>query len=194
MSDIYTARLDGKDTSSGTLVDKDLIGQAKDLTGQAKDLFNDARAKASNVTDSVTRAAKDNASRLGDAAVDMANNAKEKVEAAVSQRKSLGADYLGSIAQATERAAREFEAEVPQAAVYIRQTSEKIQGVADAVRQRNVREMVEDVQDFARRQPTLFFGGAVVIGFAALRFFKSTAPNADRANSQPNDFNSRHGG
>ena len=177
MSDTYTSRPDsrnlgGKDmTGQGT-------GQAKDLAGQAKDLARDVKAKASGLTDEVTRAAKDNASQLGNAAMDMANTAKDKVEAAVSQRKSLGADYIGSIAQATERAAHEFEAELPQAARYIRQASEQMQGVADTVRQRDVRELVGEVQDFARRQPTLFFGGAVVLGFAALRFLKSTAPQA----------------
>ena len=169
MSDTYTARPDGKIPSG-----KDMSG--KDFAGQAKDLVRDVKAKASDLTDGVTRAAKDNASQLGDAAMDMANTAKDKVEAAVSQRKSLGADYIGSIAQATGRAAHEFEAELPQAAHYIRQASEQIQGVADTVRERDVRELVGEVQDFARRQPTLFFGGAVVLGFAALRFLKSTAP------------------
>ena len=144
MSDTYTAR--------------------PDLAGKAKDMVRDVKAKASDLTDGVTRAAKDNASQLGDAALDMANTAKDKVEAAVSQRKSLGADYIGSIAQATGRAAHEFEAELPQAAHYIRQASEQMQGVADTVRERDVRELVGEVQEFARRQPTLFFGGAVVLG------------------------------
>ena len=166
MSDTYTARPDasGKDSSGN------------DLAGKAKDIVRDVKAKASDFTDGVSRAAKDNASQLSDAALDMANSAKDKVEAAVSQRKSIGADYIGSIAQAAGRAANEFEAELPQAAHYIRQASEQIQGVADTVRERDMRELVGEVQDFARRQPTLFFGGAVVMGFAALRFLKSTAP------------------
>src|SRR6476660_675946 len=158
MSDTYTAR--------------------PDLAGKAKDMVRDVKTKASDLSDGVTRAATDSASQLGDAALEMAHTAKDKVEAAVSQRKSVGADYIGSIAQATGRAANEFEAELPQAAHYIRQASEQIQGVADTVRERDVRELVGEVQEFARRQPTLFFGGAVVLGFAALRFLKSTAPNA----------------
>jgi hypothetical protein len=48
-----------------------------------------------------------------------------------------------------------------------------MQGVADTIRERDVRELVGDVQEFARQQPTLFFGGAVILGFAALRFLKS---------------------
>lgn len=173
MSDTYTAR--------------------PDLAGKAKEIVRDVKAKASDVTDGITRAAKDNASQLQDAALDIANSAKDKVEAAVTQRKSLGADYIGSIAQATGRAAHEFDSELPQAAHYIRQASEQIQGVADTVRERDLRELVGDVQDFARRQPTIFFGGAVVLGFAALRFLKSTAPKgtADEAVSSSNAFEAR---
>lgn len=149
-----------------------------DLASKAKNVVRDVKAEASDFTDGVTRAAKDNAAQLGDAALDLANSAKDKVEAAVTQRKSLSADYIGSFAQAAGRAANEFNHDLPQAAQYIRQAAEQIQGVADTVRERDVRELVGEVQDFARRQPTLFFGGAVVLGFAALRFLKSTPPKA----------------
>ena len=69
MSDTYTARPDSNDMSG-----KDLAG--KDLAGKAKELVRDVKARASDLTDGVTRAAKDNASQLGDAALDMANSAK----------------------------------------------------------------------------------------------------------------------
>jgi hypothetical protein len=162
MSDTYTARPDN-------------IG-SQDFAGKAEELVRDVKSKASDLADGMTRAAKDNVSQLGDAAADMGNSAKDKVESAVLQRKSIGADYIGSIAQALGRSAHEFDAELPQAAHFVRQASEQIQGVADTVRERDVRELVGEVQDFAKRQPTLFFGGAVVLGFAALRFLKSGAP------------------
>jgi hypothetical protein len=165
----------------------DTYATRPDLAGKAKDMVRDVKAKASDLGDSVTRAAKENASQLGDAAVEMANTAKDRIEEEVVQRKSLGADYIGSIAQATSRAANEFEMDLPQAAHYIRQASEQIQGVADTVRERDVRELVGEVQDFARRQPTLFFGGAVVLGFAALRFLKSTAPSHSSNNTGAGD-------
>jgi hypothetical protein len=198
MSDTYTAGQTnfGQDKSGQDQARQNQPYQeksSKDFAGQAKDMVRDVKAKASDLTDSVTRAAKDNASQLGDAALDMASSAKDKIEAAVTERKSIGADYIGSIAQATGRAAHEFEAELPQAAHYIRQASEQIQGVADTVRQRDVRELVGEVQDFAKRQPTLFFGGAVVLGFAALRFLKSTAPKT-AGNGQANAFEARREG
>lgn len=161
MSDTYSPRPDLKDA---------------DLAARAKNIVSDVKAKASDLTEGMTRAAKDTSSQIGDAALDFANSAKEKVEAEVTQRKSIGAEYIGSIAQAAGRAANEFETELPQAAHYIRQAADQMQVIADNVRNRDVRELVGDVQDFARRQPTLFFGGAVVLGFAALRFLKSTTP------------------
>jgi hypothetical protein len=161
-------------------------------TPKAKDIVHDIKAKASDLTDGVTRVAKENASQLGETARDMANSAKNKVEAEVTQRKSIGADYIASIAQATGRAANEFEADVPQAAHYIREASGQIQSVANTVRERDVRELVGEVQEFARRQPTVFFGGAVVLGFAALRFLKSTAPRGMVASpGGPGDFEAR---
>jgi hypothetical protein len=171
----------------------DTYAARPDLTSKAKDAVRDVKAKAADLTDSVARTAKENASQLGDAAVDLANSAKGKVEEAVTQRKSLGADYLGSIARAAGRAASEVETELPQAAHYIRQASEHIQGVADTVREKDVRELVGEVQDFARRQPTLFFGGAVVLGFAALRFIKSAAPSESSASTGSTAFDARRG-
>jgi methyl-accepting chemotaxis protein len=154
----------------------DTYTQRSDFAGKAKDVVRDVKDKAAGLTDDITRAAKDNAAQLGDTARDFANTAKDKVGEAVTQRKSIGADYIGSIAQATGQAAHAFENDLPQAAQYIRQASAQIQEVADTVRERDVRELVGDVQEFARSQPTLFFGGALMLGFAALRFLKSTPP------------------
>jgi hypothetical protein len=158
-----------------------------DLSKQAKGVVDDLKTKASQMTDTVTQTAKERASDVGAAASQMAGEAREKVEAAASHQKSRGADYIGAIAGAMNRAAGEFESEVPQAAHYIRQASEQVNGFADTVRQRDVRELVGEVQDFARRQPTLFFGGAVLLGFAALRFLKSATP-AETASAGSSTF------
>jgi hypothetical protein len=48
--------------------------------------------------------------------------------------------------------------------------------VANKIRDQEVRDLVDEFTDFARRQPTLVFGGAMLLGFAALRFLKSSAP------------------
>lgn len=155
---------------------KSVPGMA-DLADQAKTLGKDLKTKGSELTDTVTRIAKDQAGEIGTAAKDMAADATGRVTSAMNEQKSAGADYLSTLAQSVQRAAGEFQRDVPQAAQYIRHAAGQIEGVANAVRQRNMRELVGEVQDFARRQPTLFFGGAVILGFAALRFFKSSSPS-----------------
>ena len=163
-------------TPQGGTVGRSVPGAAN-LADQAKTLGKDLKAKASELTDSVTRAAKDQAGEIGTAAKDMAADATGKVKSAMNEQKTAGADYLGTIAQAVHRAAGEFESDVPHAAQYIRQAAGQIETVANAVRQRDMRELAGEVQEFARRQPTLFFGGAMILGFAALRFFKSSSPS-----------------
>ena len=147
------------------------------VASQAKALGRDLKNKASELTDSVTRTAKDQMSELGTAAKGLAADAQSKVQQTVNEQKSAGADYIGNIAQAIHRAAGEFEGDVPQAAQYIRKAAGQIEIVANAVRNRDVRDLVGEVEQFARRQPTLFFGGAMMLGFAAIRFLKTTTPN-----------------
>ena len=69
---------------------------------------------------------------------------------------------------------RRLDREVPQASQYIHQAAEHIDTVADGVRTKNAREVAHDVQNFARQQPAIFFGGALLLGFAAVRIFKAS--------------------
>ena len=163
------------------MTDPTFTSSKSDLASQAKEMARDLRDKAAGLTDDVKLTAKDQAAQLGDAAKDLAANAADKVQSkmqqAAAEQKSAGADYIGAIAHATERAAGEFDNALPPAARYMRQASEQIQDIADVMRQRDVRELVGEVENFARRQPALFFGGAMILGFAALRFLKSSAPS-----------------
>jgi uncharacterized protein YjbJ (UPF0337 family) len=157
--------------------------EPKNLGEQARGVAKDLKSKAGEVTDTVRQAAKERAADVTAAATDMAGQAREKVEAAAMHQKSMGADYIGAIAGAMNRAAGEFDSELPQAAHYIRRASEQVTGFADTIRQRDMRELAGEVQTFARNQPTLFFGGAVILGFAALRFFKSASVSPDQTNA-----------
>jgi len=92
---------------------------------------------------------------------------------------------LANVSRAMQRAAGEFEKDVPQAARYIRRAGSQLASTADALRERDPRELVAEVEDLARRQPALFFGGAVILGFAALRFLKSASPAAVEIKGYP---------
>ena len=173
------------DTYNKPQSDKNIAGQESNLRDQAADMARDLKNKAADFSDTVTRVAKDKASELGTAAKNLSGDATAKIEDAVNRQKSVGAGYIGSFAQAVDRAAGEFDADVPLAATYMRQASHQIKDFADAIEDRDIRELAGEVQDFARKQPTLFFGGAVILGFAALRFFKSAGPGSSAPPLQP---------
>jgi len=173
MSNVYTPAA-GSASAPGT--DTNLRDQATDM---ARDLKN----KASNVADNLTNVAKEQVASLGSAAKGLSEQATSKIEDAVNRQKSVGANYIGSVARAVDRAAGEFEQEIPQAASYMRQASNQLQGFADTIDGRDLRELAGEVREFARQQPTIFFGGAVILGFAALRFFKSAGGGS--ASSMP---------
>lgn len=158
-------------------------GREQDLTAKVKDVGADFKAKASQLADQVTEAAREQVSEIGATAKKFAADAVAGAQSAIEEQKSLGSEYVVSVASAIHRAAGEVDKELPFASKYLRHTAEQIEHAAEAVRNRNARELVSEVEDFARRQPALFFGGAMLLGFAALRFLKSAPDSASRGNS-----------
>ncbi len=129
---------------------------------------------------------KDQASNVAESAKDLASQAGEKLLSSVEQQKAAGADFATGVAGAMRRAANEFDKDVPQAAQYIRLAADQVGTVSDAFRRRDLNQLVADFQGFARRQPTAFLGAAVLAGFAAVRFLKTSTAGADASGNQSN--------
>jgi hypothetical protein len=106
-----------------------------------------------------------------------ADAAKTEARRIASRQKAAGADRLGEVAGAVHGAARSLEAGMPQMASYVHDAAMRLEDAANNLRQRNVDDLVGDFGRFARSQPALFFGGAMLAGFALARFLKSSAPN-----------------
>ncbi len=166
-------------TVSDASFDSDQAGKSgKDapFSQHAKQAADDLKENASAFADAVKDTARQEADEIGAAAKEILEDATDRVKSAVSEQKDAGADYLDAVARAVHRAAREFESDVPQAAHYIRRAGGQLGDVAKAVRQRDMRELVAEVEGVARREPALFFGGTLLLGFAAVRFLKSAPP------------------
>jgi hypothetical protein len=154
-----------------------------DLGGKARELARDIKGQASDLAQSATQTVKSQAASLTEQAREVASDATEKVgekmQAAVADQKSAGAEYVGNIAEVVRRVSYEFDGQLPQAGHYIRQAAAQLENVSDALRTRDISELAGDVRDFARKQPAAFFGAAVLAGFAAVRFFKSAPEHRD---------------
>jgi hypothetical protein len=147
---------------------------AKTVTDQAVSVGRDLKDKAIGMAGSSSDAIKDQASEFIDAAKDVASQTTDKLKQTVDGQKNAGAEYVGSLADTIRRAAREF-GDLPIAGTYIRKAAAQIEGVADTIRTGNFNDLVRGARSFARRQPTAFLGMAVLAGFGAVRFLKSSA-------------------
>jgi len=165
-----------------------LGAKAEGIVDQAKDFGRDVKGQASALTQSATDAVKTQAGNLTDQAKEVASDAGEKLRATVNEQKGAGADYVGNVASIIRRTAYEFDSDIPQAGHYIRKAAAQLDNVSDAMRNRNMSEIVGNVQDFARKQPTAFFGAAVLLGFAAVRFLKSATPGTAVATTPPSNI------
>jgi hypothetical protein len=106
-----------------------------------------------------------------------AETAKAEARRIAAEQKEAGAHRLGEVAGAVHGAARSLEAGMPQMASYVHDAAVRLEDVARTLRTRNVDDLMGEVSRFARSQPALFFGGAMLAGFALTRFLKSTAPS-----------------
>ncbi|WP_299740892.1 hypothetical protein [uncultured Roseobacter sp.] len=128
-----------------------------------------AKQKAGELTEHAKTAA-------GDVAQDAASTAKGQADSA----KSSVADEMSGIASALRTAAEEMRRGSPQERTF-GQIAEGLADASEAMRNKDLSEMVQDVSAFARKNPLVFLGGAALIGFAATRFAKASKTQVSHA-------------
>lgn len=120
------------------------------------------------------------ANRAQDALSGVVEPLKDKMREIVEQQKDVGADHLGSIAEAVHGAAHELEGKLPAAAGYIHSAADRLEQASSTIRDRGVDDLISACGSFARREPAAFFGGAMIAGFALTRFLKSSGGSLPR--------------
>jgi ElaB/YqjD/DUF883 family membrane-anchored ribosome-binding protein len=159
---------------------------------QALAAGRDLQRSAADLAQSSADVVKSQASDLMDVAKDIASQAGDRLQDKVNDQKGVGADYVGKFADSMYRAAGEFDSNIPLAAKYIRKAASQVEGASDAIRDGDFNDLVRGAQSFARQQPTAFFGLAVLAGFGAIRFLKSSAassgPDETRSQTSQSSF------
>lgn len=100
---------------------------------------------------------------------------QQRVTSRVDEQKNRAAAGLGGIADVIRNASDELRAENEALASYVDMASDQMRRFADHIRERGASEMIDDVNRFARRNPALFVGGALLVGIGVARFLKSSA-------------------
>jgi hypothetical protein len=148
---------------------------AKNIADQALSAGRDLKNKAADAAGSSAEAVKEQAAEFVEAAKEVASDATDRFKETIEGQKTAGAEYVGSLAETMRRAAREFDHDLPIAGTYIRKAATQVETVSDSIKTGNFNDLVRGAQRFARRQPTAFLGIAVLAGFGAVRFLKSSA-------------------
>lgn len=103
-----------------------------------------------------------------------ATQAETSIKDTVSGTKEKAAEGLGSVVQALRGAGEGLGDEGAAVRGYVDQVADRVDSLSKYVQNREVSQIVSDVERMARREPALFIGGAFVLGLLTARFLKST--------------------
>src|SRR5215213_2501004 len=98
----------------------------------------------------------------------VADQARQQATSRLDGQKDRAAEGLQTVAQAVRQTGQELrQQQQPTVAQYTDQAAQRIERLASYLRQRDVNQIVEEAEGFARRRPTLFVGGGLVLGLLA---------------------------
>lgn len=104
---------------------------------------------------------------------------QQRVTSRVDEQKNRAAEGLGGIADVIRSAGYELRAENEALASYVDAASDQMKRFATHIRERGVADMLDDVNGFARRNPAVFIGGALLVGIGIARFLKASADRGE---------------
>jgi hypothetical protein len=118
-------------------------------------------------------------------AAGVAQDVKRQGQDQFEARKQTAADQTEKLAGVVDRVSEELKGQDQESlADYAGQLAGSMKNFAESLRQRNLDELVNDTQQLARNNPTLFLMGSVAVGIALSRFLKASA---DRSGSNRRD-------
>ena len=96
----------------------------------------------------------------------------------LTTQKGRVTDSLTSLAQAVRESTASLRGnQQPAVAQYVEKAAGQLERLSNHLRDRDVKDLVQDAQQFARRQPGIFIGAAFAAGLLAARFMKSSSNN-----------------
>lgn len=167
----------GARMAPGTKDELGLRNAGEDLRSVAQGARDAASEVASTVGEEATAAA----AALKKEGAAMLDAAKERAQGMAQEGVRAGADQASGVARAIHRAADDLQQDSPALASTIHDAAGAVDDMARALRDRSPGDMLRSIEDFARRQPLVFFGAAALAGFALARFARASAPGGQVA-------------
>lgn len=114
--------------------------------------------------------------RAMEAASTAGHKAVERVQERLADQVSRATGQLESVASSLRTAGAQMPADNG-IGRYMVQAATQVDNLASFLNNREVGELVDEVEDFARRQPAVFIGGAFALGVLGARFLRSSRQN-----------------
>ena len=120
---------------------------------------------------------------------EVATTAQSEARTRLERGKQDAATTLSTVATTLLQSGLQLRDEREEmAGEYVERAARQIERAANYVQNADLREVVGEVEDFARRRPALFIGSAFAAGLLAARFLKSsrtTSRRPDEASAEP---------
>jgi hypothetical protein len=129
----------------------------------------------------------DEGTTLGKGVASAANEVKEKLgetaervqqsaKSQLSDRKDQVADSMDNVASALRNTGEQLRGEDTSfVGDYVNKAADKVSSLSQHLRDNDLDGLLRETEDFARRQPALFLGGAFALGVITARFLKSSS-------------------
>jgi hypothetical protein len=99
----------------------------------------------------------------------------------MDQQKSRAAEGLGGVASALRQTGESLRSgDQAQIGQFADRAADAVERFSEELRTKDVNELLYEAERFARREPELFLGGAVLLGLVAARFMKASSRRSTR--------------
>lgn len=142
--------------------------------GTTESSKNEAAETKRSVGDTARHAAQE----AKQSAAGVFDQAKEKVSHLAEEQRETMAHRIGSYSSAIRDSAKSIENDDPNIAHYANEAADRIERVANYVREVDVSSLRRDAESLARRHPAVFMGGMFVAGLVLGNLVKASAQAA----------------
>lgn len=134
--------------------------------------------QSSGTKDEAKDRAREAAGEAKEKAADLAHQAREQVTDQLDSQKGRATQQLDSISSALRSTSDNLRGEDQDAvARYVGDAAQQVERLSGYLRNHSASELLNEAERYARREPGLFVGGALLLGLVGARFFKSSNPD-----------------
>jgi ElaB/YqjD/DUF883 family membrane-anchored ribosome-binding protein len=152
----------------------DAASTIDNVQNKASNVVADAKDKAADIKDQ----ASDVAAKVKDQASNIASDVSDAARKAAEAGKVRAASAVESLSTAARDAATTIDDKFGEKyGDYARKASDSAANVADALKNKNVDELVSDARSYVKSNPGVAIGAAAAVGFLLTRLFRAGGSN-----------------